>query len=210
MAMRIHDCLQKKWRDGFWFPWFKKVILCWDKYLSVSSKINKSLSEADEAPLGAMEFYQIVIAIVAVGWLSQINKPLFPLLTEGWLRFIVAWVVLYFITDFFVFLLHWAFVAERDLESARRSLATFLFDTVRIPLLFAIIFTLEDCWTSSSPLLDPVNYIRKTALQLEIAPVKNFSGCQALANYQFIISAALLTIIIASLVGTIARPSKRP
>jgi hypothetical protein len=137
------------------------------------------------------------------------TEPLFPFLTERWLRLFAALVVFYFISEFFVFLLHWVFVAKPRLESARRSLATFLFNLlIEIPLLFAIVFTLEDCWAPLPSLTATLKYVLETVFHLEIVRVRDNLGCQLLADYQLIITATLLTIIIASLVNTIARLEK--
>jgi hypothetical protein len=199
--------LQRKLRFGFWVPWFKKAVFCFNEHLSLARCLNKRFADGDNAPLGVAELYQSVVVGFGLIWLLLIEWPLLPIFTTGPIRTIGALIALYPITELFVFSLHWIFVATGRLENYRRSLATFLFNLPSLAVFFTIVSRLGGCQSGTA--WDAFWENLGSILQLKPAMVTNGSVfCPIVPAYQWLVGSVVILIILANLVSAIARGEK--
>ena len=206
MLEQIRTRLRASLEKGFWFPRFCAIIDFAYSRFSLGAHFNRWLANGGDAPKGVSELYQVVLVLIGFVWVLVVDSPIHPALTSQPLQLVGILIALYWITELFVFSLHWTFVATGELEAIRRSLATFLLNLVEIALFFAIVFTLTGCrsmtgWTAIYDSITSVFNLRLVAVQDNLC-------CRVAAHYEIIVAGTLLAIIIASLVGAVVRPEK--
>ena len=208
MLERLRARLRASLEKGFWFPLFCWIIDTVYNRLSLGRFFNVWLANGGEAPRGASELYQFALVIVGLAWVWLVDSPIHPALTSWPLQFVGILVALYWITELFVFSLHWAFVAKGPLVAARRSLAAFMLNLIEIALFFAIVFALADCRDSDMAGWLTVYDSITSVFNLQLVTVRDTLGCHIAAHYEIIVAGILLVIIIASLVGAVVRLDK--
>ena len=209
MLHRLRNWLRPRLADGCWYPAFRKSVGRINARFSLRHKFKRWLAAGEvEAPKGASELYQLVLLVVATGWVILLTHPLLPVLAAPLMQIAGAGIATYFIIELFVFSLDWIFVAELPLESYRRSLATFLVSLAEIAFLFFILLSLGNCIEQAShPLL--VAYTNLAAMAgLRLVSVADTTVCIVAAHFQRLLAAILMLIIVASLVGAVIRPEK--
>ena len=208
MLTKIRNWLRTKLSAGFWFPLLQAAIGFLYTRFSVGYRFKRWLADSGDPPRGASELYQAVLLAVAITWLALIDTAPHPLLRDAGFRICGAAVVLYVVTELFLFSLHWTFVDTGKLHAVRRSLAGFLLNLVEIAFYFSIAFSLLACPGPSTTqwglLYDNVRAVFTLQLPID-APAPR---CRTLAHYEVIVAATLLVIVIASLVGEVVRKEK--
>jgi hypothetical protein len=203
--VNLHDLrssLQQRLKKGFWFPWLTRTLQAIYECLP-GTKISKYLGNVP----GASELYLIIGLGIGAVWLSVVRRPLVPVLASP----IVAAIGILFLflraTELFFFSLHWVFAARGDLESVRRSRASFFMNLAEIAILLSIMSFLAGC-AHSSPWLE---FVDNLSAIFTLTPVDHPTGvsfCGFQAYYQLVLAGLVLTITVASLVGGVLRNEK--
>ncbi len=201
--------IQEELRNGFWYPLFLLVIDRSYNVLSLARRINDNLKWAHNSPLGVSEIYQFLVVAIAILW--NVILILFPspppFFYHPMARAIGSFLALYVISELFLFLLHWVFVAQEPLENHRRSLASLTLNLFELGLLFTIVFRLNACQPVAGqvdPFLDNI----KSLIRLHRVLTVDNTVCNALAYYQLTFGFILISVIIAGVVSLIARKEK--
>jgi len=209
MLTSARDWLRTKLSAGLWFPWLQAAIRFLYTKFCLSYRFKTWLADGRDPPPGASELFLAVVLALGVIWFSIIDAALHPLLRAAGFRVLGVGIVLYVVTDLFLFSLHWTFVDTGRLHAIRRSLAGFLLNLIEIALYFSIAFSLLACPAPSTKhwtlLYDNLRAV--FTLQLAI-DAKEAPTCYLLAHYEVIVAATLLIIVIASLVGEVVRKEK--
>lgn len=206
--------LQERFRkyfqeEGFWFPAFQACVKYVNSHFSVCNRLNRRFANGENAPLGVGELYQVLLIIIGVVWLILIDRPLHPIFQTQIFRLFGSIIAAYIIFELFVFSLDWIFVAEDPLESYRRSLATFLFSIIQVSLFFVILFILSACYGSSFDIWESAYTNTFGIISIRLVPLKNEGICSVYSEFQRIIGATLMVIIVASLVGAVIRKERK-
>jgi hypothetical protein len=209
MLKQLRTWLQKRLVVGFWFPCFQTAIDLAYNYLSLAQCFNRWLTDGRKVSRGASEFYQFVLVIIGIFWVTFIDSPVHPVFTNRFFRFVGCVIALYLVTELFLFSLHWTFVATGKLHSVRRSLAGFLVNLFELALYFSIIFNLAGCQKNYTKGWNAVYENLNSVFNLELVAVREIAVCRIAAHYETVIAATLLVIVIASLVGAVVRPDER-
>lgn len=206
MLDQLRQKLRRALAKGFWFPAVQCSITFVHERFSLNVRFNRWLASNSKSPPGASELYQFLIVVFVVAWVSLLDNPLHPAFTTLIARLVGVVVALYFITELLIFALHWTFVATGELHAVRRSLAGFLVNLFEVALLFSVALSLAGCqshrgWTG-------VYENVRSVFKLELSTTARGPSCQVLGHYEVVVAATLLVIVIASLVGAVARSEK--
>jgi hypothetical protein len=209
MFERVRGWLRPRLAQGFWYPSFRTLVGRIHSNCSLGHRFKRWLAAGEEeAPQGASELYQAIILLTALLWAALLRNPPYPVFAQPVLRDAGIVIAAYFILELFVFSVDWIFVAEKPLESYRRSLATFLVSLVEVAVLFFISFSLAGCYRNSiQPLLGSYQSLVGMA-SLQLVPVNETALCTVGAHFERLLAAVLMLIIVASLVGAVVREQK--
>lgn len=196
--------------EGFWVHRLVNVIRWTYLRLSLGYAFNRWLTRNGRAPEGASEAYQAVVLVAGIAWLGLIDRPLWWIFDTPLARFAGLAIVLYRLTEIFVFALHWVLVADGRLGAIRRSLAGFVVNVCELALWSPIAFLLAGCVVSPTHRLKLVYDHLRAVWSLELVN-SNAPGlcCNLLSHYEIIVAGTLLLIVVASLVGGVLREEYR-
>ena len=194
-------------KDGFWFPPLKKTLQWLYDNASLERHFARRLAKDDsDHHLGAPELYQIIVAGVAALWLLLIHLPV-SWLAGTIVRYFATAVLSYFIFELLTFLWHWILVSQH-IADARRSLALFLFNFIELALLFTVIQVLTSCETQPGRWELLYSHLR-ALFTFELIGARPGAVCAVASHLEIILSATLLLVVIAGLVGTVVPPSAK-
>lgn len=205
---RLRDWLSRKLQKGFWFPYATKALKFLYEKLSLGYRFKVWLRSGSENPRGASELYQVFWILVVLVWISLIWRQN-EVLSDAWALRIGIAIAVYRLADIMLFALHWIFVAETEkLHSIRRSLAGFILNIVEISLCTSVVVILTNCQIQTESQWDIVYNHLSAAFGLSIPATGQAACCRVVAHAQLIVSAVLLAIAVASLVGGVLRGEK--
>ncbi len=210
MNTNLKECLAAWLENGFWFHRLVTIIRWAYLHLSLGYAFNRWLTRNGQAPEGASEAYQAVVLVVGITWLGFIESPVWWIFETRIARFAGSAIVLYRVTEVFVFALHWILAAEGRLGAIRRSLAGFVVNLCELAVWFPIAFLLVGCVAS------PIHKLRlaydhlHAVWSLELANTSPGGlFCRVFSHYEIIVAGTLLLIVVASLVGGVLREEYR-
>jgi len=205
---RLRTWLSRKLKSGFWFP----CVVCALKYLyekfSLGYRFKVWLSVDSESLRGASELYQACWLFVALVWICFIWFPS-EMLSGAWVKYMGVIIVGYRVSEIVLFALHWVFVSEMErLHGIRRSLAGFILNMIEIALYISIVVILMGCEVQAESQWEVFYNHLSATFGLSLPLTAKLTSCRVVAHAQLVISAVLLSIVIASLVSGILRKEK--
>lgn len=197
--------IRRKLADGFWYPPFQDALEWAYDNLSIGHRFVRIFSLYGYEPLGASELWQFIVVLCGAIWLTLVHRPLHHVLSAPPLQWIGIIVAAALMADLLLFSLHWTFVANKPLESVRRSLATSLLSLIEVAIYFSIFLSLSDCLSVPRP-ASGIFYDQMAAiLKVRLPSVSPSCFCQTVAHFELIVGGSILVIIVASLVGEVVR-----
>lgn len=108
--------------------------------------------------------------------------------------------------EIFVFILHWIFTDE-PVQNVRRSLIGFVINQVEVILCFAVIFTKSQCAVKG-----PVNALYNSLrTAVTIGPADpTMDKCPGLLSAEIVVAYLITVVVIAAVVGKVARGERVP
>lgn len=205
---RLRTWLSRKLKRSFWFP----CIVCALKYLyeklSLGYRFKIWLNVDSESPRGASELYQACWLFVALVWIYFIWFPS-EMLSSVLVKYMGVIIAGYRVSEIVLFALYWVFVSEMEkLHSIRRSLAGFILNMVEIALYMSIVVMLIDCEIQAKSQWKVLYNHLSATFGLSLPLTAELTSCRVVAHTQLVVSAVLLSIVIASLVSGILRKEK--
>ena len=202
----------RRFRDylklGIWFRVFRLIGIA-RRRTSPGHRIIRWIGGASDPPPGAAEVYQLALVVIGLIWIALLGLIQNPVLAEPLPRHLGAGLLLILIADLFLFCLDWIFAEKKKLDSTRRSLATFLVALVEIAAFSTIVLVLLGCASDGSSAGDLLHRHLIAIIRFDVPPTQSTASCMVVAHGSFLVGLTVLGIVIASLVGGIARGEER-